>query len=145
MLRNLEVPGRLMANSATQCLKALGITKAQAQVIFMIHELERPSQENIANALHIARTAVRLTLQQLIRGRYVTKVPDGDDKRIHRLHLTEKGLSLLPKIDTLMEDNNKRALSVLSEYEKIVFIGLLQKVYENCLTEFLDNPNPRSK
>lgn len=137
ILRNLEVPSRLMANRATRMLKTLGVGKAQAQVLFMIHELERPSQENIAKGLHIARTAVRLTLQQLLNDGYAERVPDPNDRRIHRLHLTEKGLALLPPIDRMMAENNQRVLAGLTEYEKIVFIGLLQKVYDNSLTAFL--------
>ncbi|MDD3154680.1 MAG: MarR family transcriptional regulator [Victivallaceae bacterium] len=145
MLRNLEVPSRLMANRATQRLKELGVTKAQAQVLFMIHELEQPSQENIANELHVARTAIRLTLQQLLKDGYAERVPDQSDKRIHRLHLTAKGLALLPPIDRMMAENNQQVLAGLAEYEKIVFLGLLQKVYDNSLTAFLGKSKVQSE
>jgi len=145
LLRNLDVSTRLITNHAMRVLKSCGITIAQAQVLFIISEQENSSQESIACALHIARTAVRLTLHQLIDGGYVNRMPDASDKRIHRLGLTEKGKSMIPVFDELVRDSNLRVLSCLTEYEQIVFLGLLQKVQDCCLSEFLDNPTPRNK
>ncbi len=145
LLRNLDVSHRLISNHAMRVLKSNGVTIAQAQVILMISELENPSQESIACALHIARTAIRLTLHQLVDGGYVNRMPDISDKRIHRLELTDKGNSMIPVFDELVRESNQRALSCLTQYEKIVFLGLLQKVQDCCLSEFLDNPTPRNK
>jgi len=138
MLRNLALSSRMFINSVTRELKPVKITGTQAQVFAIIASSEESSQESIAKELQIARTAVSLSLKQLIDAGFVLRTADENDKRIHRLGLTEKGKALLPKLNALIMQKNEQALATLTEYERIVFLGLLQKVSAQCEFEFGD-------
>lgn len=138
MVRNLALSSRLLINSATRELRLLEITGTQAQVFSIIASCENSSQESIAKELQIARTAVGLSLKQLIDAGFVSRTADENDKRIHRLGLTQKGEALFPKLNALILRKNEQALAALTEYERIVFLGLLQKVSDQCEAEFGD-------
>lgn len=138
MVRNLALSSRLFINSSTRELKPLKITGTQAQVLTIIASCENSSQESIAKELQIARTAVSLSLKQLIDAGLVSRTADKNDKRIHRLGLTQKGKALFPKLNALILRKNEQALASLTEYERIVFLGLLQKVSDQCEAEFGD-------
>lgn len=133
---NLDVSHRMMTNWIARKLSPHGVTIAQAQIIAVLYQYENISQEELSKHLHIARTAVRQTLQQLLEKGYVTKAPSLADKRIHYFSLTEKSRNLLPLFEELIAEINHRALGTLTEYERITFCGLLQKIRMICVEEF---------
>ena len=115
LLNYLDISHRLMENWAARELKTYKITVAQAQVIAIIGANEHVSQEFIANTLQIAKTAVRDSLRKLIKLDYVIRIHDADDKRIHRLSLTEEGEKFIPIFHKLLVNCNNLAMNSFTQ------------------------------
>ena len=74
----------------------------------------------------------------LVEGGYLEKVPVPHDRRMYHFKLLDKATALLPVFYSLMRDINKRALSVLSDDERKVFLNLLGRVNQKIKTEYKD-------
>lgn len=137
-LQHLERSYRMLLNYGARQIKELDITLAQLMLLGHLAYLPDASQETLSKSLYLAKSAISLTVRQLIDKGYLERIPDSNDKRTSHLIMSTKGRELLPRIYELVEDIETRALSTLTEYEKIVFLGLLEKVETQILDDLCD-------
>ncbi len=141
-LRNLNTAYRLLTNYATRRIKHLGLTLAQALMLHFLSHCTDDSLENIAKELHMAKSAARQTLHQLLDAGYLVRLPDAHDHRRHHFVLQEKSSHLLPSLVKLGDNIVHQSLSSLTEYERITLSGLLEKMKQNILGQFGELTQP---
>ena len=137
-LQALNSSYRLLLNYGARRIKEMEITMAQAYMLVFLGLHPDMTLEDISKELLLAKSAIHLTLHQLVEGGYLEKVPVPHDRRMYHFKLWDKATALLPIFYSLMRDINKRALSVLSDDERKVFLNLLGRVNQKIKTEYKD-------
>ena len=137
-LKALNSSYRLLVNYGARCIKGLDVTMAQAYMLLFLAYHPDMTLEEISKELLLAKSAIHLTLHQLVKGGYLEKVPDLHDKRMFHFKMLDKGSALLPIFYKTIRDMNNRALSVLTDAEQKTFLSLLDKVNQQIKAEYKD-------
>ncbi|MBR5079500.1 MAG: winged helix-turn-helix transcriptional regulator [Victivallales bacterium] len=137
-LKALNSSYRLLVNYGARRIKELDVTMAQAYMLLFLAYHPDMTLEEISKELLLAKSAIHLTLHQLVKGGYLEKVPDLHDKRMFHFKMLEKGFALLPIFYKTIRDMNNRALSVLTDDEQKTFLSLLDKVNQQIKAEYKD-------
>ena len=138
-LQALNSSYRLLLNYGARCIKEREITITQAYMLVFLGLHPGMTLEDISKELLLAKSAIHLTLRQLVAGGYLERVPVPHDKRMYHFKLLDKATALLPVFYGLMRDINTRALSVLSDDERKTFLSLLGRVNQKIKTEYKDS------
>lgn len=67
-------------------------------VLMAVYEMNGPSQESIASSRGFDKTMVAKTVIRLEEEDLIIRINDQNDRRIKKLHLTDKGKRILPKL-----------------------------------------------
>ncbi|MDD3154112.1 MAG: MarR family transcriptional regulator [Victivallaceae bacterium] len=109
-------------------LRRLGVSMGQFPFLMGIDECDGISQEKLSTQLGIGKSTTTAMIRQLIQLELVTREVDAEDRRNFRLHVTEKGRALVPRIQDVVERCHKLITGELSEIERMVFCDLSKKV-----------------
>src|SRR3954466_11447489 len=111
-------------HASTEYGRAHQISTAQLDVLARVGSSEGISQQRLADALLVTKGNICQLLDKMEASELLERRPDG---RINRLFLTSKGRgtfgAVVPEHDALIG----RLLSVLSEDELVLLLGLLRK------------------
>ena len=138
-LQALNSSYRLLHNYGARRIKEMEITMAQAYMLVFLGLHPEMTLEDISKELLLAKSAIHLTLHQLVKGGYLEKVPVPHDRRMYHFKLLDKATALLPVFYGLLRDINTRALSLLSDDERKTFLSLLGRVNQKIKTEYKDS------
>jgi DNA-binding MarR family transcriptional regulator len=102
------------------------------QVYYMdaIARMGHPSFSELAEALGISRPSVTALVARLIRGGYVQKLQDGEDRRSFHIVLTQKGQSFTQAHQTVHRKIVEALTSRLSDAEITQLAALLDKAVD---------------
>lgn len=90
--------GLLERSGATCC----DITMTQCHVIVETGRREKISVNELAELLHLDKSTVSRTVEQLVNKEILTREPDASDRRYVVLRLTEQGRELFRSIEARM-------------------------------------------
>jgi DNA-binding MarR family transcriptional regulator len=85
------------------------------------------SQESLARHLNLSKATATRAIRGLEKEKYVFRTRDGDDRRIYRVFLSDKGKQMIPIIHSALKQWNGIFLCEFSEEEKEKFSLLLGK------------------
>lgn len=85
---------RMMANQLAQELHPAGVGIGQWAVLMFLWASDGMSQAELSRFVAIEPPTMVRTIDRMVRDGLVTRVPDPDDGRVSRIHLTERGKSL---------------------------------------------------
>jgi DNA-binding MarR family transcriptional regulator len=85
---------RSMAHQLAQELRPAGIGIGQWAVLLFLWARDGMSQAELSRVVAIEPPTMVRTIDRMARDGLVTRVPDPDDGRLTRIHLTERGRSL---------------------------------------------------
>jgi DNA-binding MarR family transcriptional regulator len=98
---------RLLRRAFDQRAQGSGLTRAQWQVLAHLFHNEGSNQAAVAEALEIEPITLSRHIDRLEVLGYVTRLPDPNDRRARRLHLTET-------VQPLLNDMRRIGMSVLT-------------------------------
>jgi MarR family transcriptional regulator for hemolysin len=101
---------RLLRTLTDQRAKAVGSTRAQWAVLARLQRCEGQSQNELAAALDIQPITLGRLVDKLCEDGLVERRPDPTDRRINRLHLTDKATPVLERLSLLGRDMMEQAL-----------------------------------
>lgn len=85
-------------------LKSYGIGSGQYIFISCICENQGISQKELSKLIKIDKATTAKALKKLEDSGYVYRIQDEEDKRYHKLYLTEKGTEFIPKLRSIQND-----------------------------------------
>jgi DNA-binding MarR family transcriptional regulator len=94
------------------------ISLVQSHILYEILRKDRPSMQQVADALGIDITTFSRQIQTLIKMELVKKSPLPDDRRVYVLSLTTQGNFVAASIDAQMNQYLNEVFSHMSEFEK---------------------------
>lgn len=106
---------RLLRTYADQRARELGTTRAQWAVLSRLQRCQGASQAELAEALDLTPISLARLIDKLDAAGFVQRRADARDRRIHRLHLTDKAQPVLDKLSEIAEHIMGQALDGLDE------------------------------
>lgn len=130
---NMIRSGRQIINNN---LHPLGLSSAEGNILLhLLTQGQEMRQEQLVEQLDVSKPAVSRTLNSLEAKGYVTRQPDPDDKRAHRIHLTEKALGIGPAVEQAYNQVYTLAMQGISREDLDYFMNLFAHMSENFANE----------
>lgn len=131
---SVYIISRCTHNYYARELKKIGITMGQFGFIMQIAANDGISQEKLSSKMKISKSTTTSVIQQLIDSEIVVREVDLQDRRNYQLHLTAKGIDLLPKIQHVIDHCHELLTNTLGEKEFLQFENTLRKIKQNAET-----------
>jgi DNA-binding MarR family transcriptional regulator len=122
---------RLLRKRFDQRARALGLTRAQWQVLAHLSRNEGINQSGLADILEIENITLGRLVDRLEEAGWVERRLCGNDRRVRLLHLTEKAKPILGRMRDLGIETRKEAQAGLTADEQATLLTLLRRVRAN--------------
>ena len=115
-----------------QELRPLGLSSAEGNILLHLWtQGQEMGQEQLVEQLDVSKPAISRTLGSLQRKGYVTRQRDPDDKRAHRVRLTDKAREVGPTVEQVYNNVYTLAMQGISQEEFDRFVDLFGRMSEN--------------
>ena len=112
-------------------MKAMGIHPRQLPILKILYEQDGITQNEIARRLDNRPSTVTVSLKRLERAGMVERKQDEKDQRMVRVRLTARGRELFARIPSMIEKNEQRILTGLSDAEICLLKRMLRQILGN--------------
>jgi len=112
-------------------LKPYGIGSGQYIFLINIHKNEGMSQKELSKLVTIDKTTTAKAVRKLEDEGYIYREQDEEDKRYHKLYLTQKGKDFIPTLKKILRSNTENLSSGMSEKQHDQTIESLKLMLEN--------------
>lgn len=116
----------------TPLLERSGLSMREMHVLlFFANNPDYDTARDVTEYRGIAKSQVSRAVELLTARGLLRRVPDGDDRRVVRLSITEEGLPLAREAQAVQAACGRRLLAGISPEEEARFRSLLETVLEN--------------
>lgn len=129
---------RLMRTVFDRRMRELGLTRSQWLALTRLHRRPGLSQSEIADLLEIEKASAGRLIDRLEENGWVERRADPNDRRINRVHLSERAEKVHASIWPIAETTVDDALSDLSEAERRRLTDMMSRV-KNTLQVMSDH------
>jgi DNA-binding MarR family transcriptional regulator len=119
---------RLMRTVFDRRVRQLGLTRSQWLALVRLHRRPGASQSELADMMEIEKAPAGRIIDRLEANGWVERRPDPQDRRINRVHLTDRGTRMHAAIWPIALSTVDDALVRLSATEREVLVDLLARV-----------------
>lgn len=119
---------RLMRTVFDRRVRELGLTRTQWLALTRIHRRPGASQSELAEMMEIEKAPAGRIVDRLEHKGWIERRPDPDDRRINRIHLTERGSRVYAAIQPIAEATVNDALADLSTPDRDRITRLMGRV-----------------
>ena len=109
-------------------LTGYGLTPIQHLILEVLWDEDGLSASTISERLVLDPATLSGVLERMVLGGWIFKHPDPEDKRTLRICLSDKGISLKPRLTTERDQANQECLDGLTMEEKVLLKRLLRDV-----------------
>ncbi len=109
-------------------LSPYGLTPIQSLLLADLWGEDGISASEIGKRLTLDPATLSGVIDRMITGGWIGKISDPEDKRVHRIFLTEKSKNLQPEILAERNQANEEVLEQMNVEEKMLFKRLLREV-----------------
>jgi len=111
--------------------RSRGITRAQWRVLIMLSRVDGPTQSDLAETLDVERITLCRMVDRLAEAGMVERRADPSDRRVWRLHLTERAMPLVEELSAIANEMEEDLLEPLSAEERELLTNLLTTVRDH--------------
>lgn len=119
---------RLMRASFDRRVRRIGLTRAQWQVLSLLHHRPGASQTELAEMLEVERATAGRMVDRLERKHWVERRADATDRRINRLYLTTEARDVQTDMGRIAEDMMDDAMASLAAGERDLLTGMMERM-----------------
>ena len=112
-------------------LEQIGVYPGQPPLLFALNEKDGQSQRELAGKLHIKPSTITVMLKRMEKAELVMRCADKNDRRISRVHLTEKGKEFLGEINGALKTIEKETFNGFTVEEKMLLRRLFMQMRDN--------------
>jgi len=109
-----------------------GIADAQFPILMSLLHEDGVSQDELAQHHLLDKATITRSLAKLEKLGYVERRPDEDDRRVKRVHVTEKARALQPEMRRMRDEWSEVLTEGFSDRERDELIALLDRMVENA-------------
>ncbi|MGC4807186.1 MarR family winged helix-turn-helix transcriptional regulator [Micromonospora sp. DT233] len=126
---------KLYRSAQADALSGLALHPGQDVLLWMLgQEPQGMTISEIAARLGVEQPTVTRSLSRLDQGGWFVRESVPGDRRATRIQLTEKGLAVLPEIETAWRTLAETATAGMADTQRAGLVELLGRVRENLLT-----------
>ncbi len=115
--------------------RSKGITRAQWRVLISLSRVDGPTQTELADLLDVERITLCRMVDRLAEAGLVERRADPSDRRVWRLHLTDKAAPLVDELSHIANEMEENILSPLSAAQRAQLTELLTIVRDHIRVE----------
>lgn len=116
--------------------RSLGITRAQWRVLMLLGRVvDSPTQSELAEMLDVERITLCRMVDRLAEAGLVERRADPSDRRVWRLHLTERATPLVEELSHIANEMEERMLAPLSPAQRALLSDVLTIVRDHIQQE----------
>lgn len=135
-IRDIWLHAHHMIRSARQVLnenlRPLNLSSAEGNILLhLLTQGQEMEQEQLVEQLDISKPAVSRALASLETKGFVTRQQDPDDRRVHRVRLTDRAREIGPAIEQAYQQLYTLAMQGISQEELDYFLKLFSRMSEN--------------
>ena len=119
---------RVMAQQLADELRENGVAIGQWAVLMFLWSEDGLSQADLARVVAIEPPTMVRTVDRMARDGLVERRPDPKDRRIRRIHLTDRGRALRDELVPKAAGVNQRTFARLTAEERRTLASLLKKI-----------------
>ena len=119
---------RLMRASFDRRVRQIGLTRAQWQVLSLLHHHPGASQTELAEMLEVERATAGRMVDRLERKNWVERRADATDRRINRLYLTAEAKDVQSDMGRIAEDMMDDAMASLAHGEREFLADMMERM-----------------
>lgn len=113
-------------------INALDVKETHAKIVHLIADHEGITQQEIANVSMMKRSTTSEIITEMVKAGLVERRGDKNDKRLARIYLAPKGITVAQGIKTYFDDYCSRCYKNFTENEIEIFQQLIKKFnYKN--------------
>ena len=129
---------RLMRRAFDARARAIGVTRAQWQVLSTLRRHEGINQGGLAEQLDVEPITVCRMVDRLQEADLVERRPDAADRRSWRLYLTPRAAQLLEQLRPLAEALIEEALDSIADSDREALTQLMLQVRANLARSLIE-------
>jgi MarR family transcriptional regulator, transcriptional regulator for hemolysin len=135
-IRDIWLHAHNMIRSARQIvnedLRPLNLSSAEGNILLhLLLQGQELGQEQLAEQLDVSKPAVSRELHSLEAKGFITRQQDPDDRRVHRVQLTEQARKIGPAVEQAYNQLYALAMQGISQEELDYFVKLFGQMSEN--------------
>ncbi|MCA9961998.1 MAG: MarR family transcriptional regulator [Anaerolineales bacterium] len=139
-IRDIWLHAHNMIRSARQMINKnlgpLNLSSAEGNILLHLYtQGPEMGQEQLVEQLDVSKPAISRTLSSLEAKEYITRQRKPDDRRAHRIRLTDKALAIGPAIEQVYNQVYTLAVKGISQEEFDQFVSLFGRMSENFTHE----------
>jgi len=119
---------RQMRGAFDRRVRRLGLTRAQWQVLSLLHHRPGASQTELAELLEVERATAGRMIDRLERKNWVERRADAADRRINRLFLTTEARDVQSDMGRIAEDMMDDAMGSLAADEQDLLADMMERM-----------------
>lgn len=114
-----------------QRMSTFGLGSGQHVFLFFLYNHNGASQDEISRSLELDKGTTARAIQKLEERGFVTRVTDEKDKRINRIHLTDKAYEIQDELNSFSQEWKAILVSDMSDEELYSLKNLMEKLSYN--------------
>ena len=127
----LRLVSNHVSHSFAKKLDASGVTVAEWVILREMYDSnDTTSPSHVAELTGLTRGAVSKLITRLLDKNLVTRKEATEDRRYQDIQLTQKAISLVPRLASLADQNDHEFFSKLTKADRQQMIGTLTKLAE---------------
>jgi MarR family transcriptional regulator for hemolysin len=135
-IRDIWLHAHHMIRSARQIinknLQSLNLSSAEGNILLhLLTQGQEMGQEQLVEQLDISKPAVSRALDSLETKGFITRQPNPQDRRAHRVRLTERAREIGPAVEQSYNQLYALAIQGISAAELEEFVSLFGRIAEN--------------
>jgi len=127
----LSIAKRFHSIMLDKKLKGLEMSSGQIFLLHALYKKEGVSQQELCDFYQIDKAAVGRSLKKLEKVELIVKETNNEDKRYHKLFLTEKGKKMIPLLREILDTCEKELQANLTSEEIELFFKVVKKICVN--------------
>lgn len=132
---------RMMRATFDRRVRRIGLTRAQWQVLNLLHRRPGASQTELAEMLEVERATAGRMIDRLEKKSWVERRADATDRRINRLFLTADAMAIQSEMRRIGENLLDDAMVGLTDDERDVLADMMERVKTQLQTMAPRNGN----
>ena len=111
--------------------RSFGLTRAQWQALAYLRRQEGINQSGLAEALDLEPITVGRLIDRMEEAGWVERRADAADRRVHRLHMTERARPMVAHLEAIADDLTEEAFAGLPRSDRDRIMELLSRIRVN--------------
>ncbi|TMW70130.1 MarR family winged helix-turn-helix transcriptional regulator [Alteribacter natronophilus] len=132
---HISLVGHLLKNKYNANLSELGLTSAQASVLYILFHEGEQKQSELQRRMYVKGSTMNGIVESMLKHGLIEKEAGEEDRRTKMIRITEKGRKLEEKFMKKLEELEALLTEGFSDEENQIMVSWMKRMQENLKEE----------